>query len=282
VSSRLTDRAGAGADLALGLHRPGPDSASERPVSELLKETGKAFGGQVITETEEGVPYVAVLQLVAKAGLITSDHLTDRLFRREAEELLDAHPRADAKLHRLVLQGYLEHRTVAYDVANSSTPADLGRAVGGVAFDRGYSITQKAAQDFNLPLPPTLRESFITHHVKTMDAIWHVERDYRLRGYQVLDWKTESELVRDNFAGKVFQRGVIVPKFPDAQLTVQGPDGSVETINVEYVSRSYTNQMISEKREAFAGTRTIWACPSNSSATAARVQALTGEEPLTV
>jgi hypothetical protein len=282
MSIDVPNRAGAIADAALDLHRPGPDSASDRPLSDLASDLGKDLGKQLATETTEGVPEVAILQLVGKAGLLTADHIADRLFKHEAEDLVAAVPRTEAKLHRLLLKGYLEHRTVAYELAGASTPSGAARAVGGVAFDRGYTITQKASQDFNLPLPPTLRESFLTHHVKTMEAIWHVERDYRARGYHVLDWKTESELVRDNFEGKVFRRGVIVPKFPDAQITVQAPDGTSETVNIEYVSRSYTDKMIDEKRSAFAGTKTIWACPSDSPSTVSRVAALTGEEPLTV
>lgn len=275
-------RAAALVDAVAGIHRSGPVSASERPLAALVNELSEQASAQVATESAEGVPELAILQLVGKAGLVTADHIADRLFRRDAEELVSAVPRTEAKLHRLVLKGYLEHRTIAYDLADAKTPAGVAQAVAGVAFDRGYTLTQKATQDFNLPLPPTLRDSFITHHVKTMDAIWHVERDYRARGYEVLSWKTESELVREQFHGKVFQRGVVVPKFPDAQLTVRGPDGGAETVNIEYVSRSYTDEMIAQKREAFAGTKTIWACPSDSPGTAQRVQAVTGEEVLSV
>jgi len=282
MSDEILNRAGALGDAALDLHRPGPASASDRSLPELAHDVANNAVGQLAAETSEGVPEFEILQLVGKAGLITADHVADRLFRKEAEQLVAAIPRTEAKLHRLVLKGYLEHRTIAYDLADAKTPAGVLQAVAGVAFDRGYTLTQKATRDFNLPLPPTLRESFITHHVKTMEAIWHVERDFRARGYDVVSWKTESELVREQFHGKVFQRGIVVPKFPDAQITVRAADGTTETINIEYVSRSYTDKMISEKREAFAGTRTVWACASDSPATTARVQAITGEEPITV
>ena len=53
-------------------------------------------------------------------------------------------------------------------------------------------------------------------------------------------------------------------------------------MDIEYVSRSYTDKMIEEKRDAFTGTRTVWACPSDSPATVERVEAITGEEALTV
>ena len=225
----------------------------------------------------------AVVQLVAKAGLLTGDQVADRMFRREAEDLLAAKPRAEATLHRLVLKGYLERRTVAYDLAGANTPRDVARSVAGVIFDQAFTVTQKASDEFKVAAPPTIRDSFITHQVKTMDALWRVERDHRGRGWDVLSWKTENELIRERFRGKVFDaKGIIVPKFPDAQLVVRAPDGATETVNVEYVSRSYTDAMIAEKRAAFGSTRTVWAVTADSPATLARVREITGEEPLVV
>jgi hypothetical protein len=230
-------------------------------------------------------PRIAVIQLVGKAGLILGDHIADRVFRNEAESLLAARPRANAALHRLLLMGYLEARPVAIELTDASSLSDVSRTAGGVAFDQGFTLTQKAALEFNLPLPPTLREPFVTHHVKTLEAIWKVERDLRLRGADLVSWKTESELIRESFRGKKFgSDDVIVPKFPDAQILVRASGSSTEpeAINIEYVSSKYTNEMIQEKARAFAGTRTIWAVPGNSPGTAARVERITGMEALPV
>jgi hypothetical protein len=273
----LVKSAAAAADVALGLHEQPPISATDREAGELLQDVAN----QAREQFARGNPKLAVLQLVAKAGLLTADQLADRLFRSEAEDLLRARTRANATLHRLVLAGYLEKRAVAYELAGARTPADVGRSVGGVAFDHAFTVTRKASEELKLAAPVTIRDSFITHQVKTMEAVWQVERSYRLRGYEVVSWKTENELIREQFRGKVFDSsGVVIPKFPDAQLVVQGPDGCSETVNVEYVSRGYSDKMIAEKREAFGATRTVWAVSAGSPGTAERVRAITGEEPL--
>jgi hypothetical protein len=256
-------------------------------------------------------PDIALIQLVARGGVVAADHIADRLFRSEADDLLSARKKSDAALQRLVLKGYLEARPVTLGASKASTVGDVGALVGEQYFTQTYSITQKANLEFNLPLPPTLRENFVEHHVRTMDAIWRVERDYRRRGSSVVGWKTESELIRDNFKGKVFRDlsegeqqkhntsqlvesligeevdfgargkgGEILAKYPDAVLEVVSPEtGQVETINVEYVSRHYTDEMIADKAKAFAA-RTIWA--ADSASTAARIQRITGTEALLV
>ena len=231
-------------------------------------------------------PRIAVLQLVGKAGLVLGDHIVDRVFRDEAESLLAARPRARAALHRLVIMGYLNARHVAVDLTDASSVADVSRTAGRVAFDQAFTLTQKASLEFN-PLPPTLRDALVTHHVKTLDAIWKVERDLQFHGCELVSWKTESELIRESFRGKRFGIDEItLPKFPDAQLLVRArdadSDAAPEPINIEYVSSKYTDEMIREKARGFAGTRTIWAVPANSACTAARVEQITGTEALLV
>jgi hypothetical protein len=277
VSDRLR-QLGAVADSARALHHQAPISASDRSLGSLAHELRDQAERQLPREDRR----LAILQLVGKSGLMLADHLADRLFRKEAEELIHARPRTDAALHRLILEGYLESRDVAYQLTDASKPADAGRAIAGVGFDQALTLTRKASLEFNLPLPPTLRESFITHHVRTMEAIWNVERDFRARGYDVVSWKTETELMREQFHGQVFKRGTVVPMLPDAQLVVRSPDGAEETINIEYVSRSYTDKMIREKHGAFGALRTIWALPASQERLAERVAAITGEEPLTL
>jgi hypothetical protein len=53
-------------------------------------------------------------------------------------------------------------------------------------------------------------------------------------------------------------------------------------VNVDCVSRSYTDAMIAENRAAFGATRPIWALPADSPATVARFRETPGEEPLVV
>jgi hypothetical protein len=230
-------------------------------------------------------PRIAVIQLVGKAGLILGDHIVDRVFRNEAEKLLAARPRANAALHKLLLMGYLDARPVAIELTDANSLSDVSRMAGRVVFDQAFTLTRKAALEFNLPLPPTLREPFVTHHVKTLEAIWKIERNLGLHGTEIVSWKTESELIRENFRGKKFgSDDVILPMFPDAQIFVRPSDSGATpvAINIEYVSSKYTNDMIREKARAFAGTRTIWAVPGNSPATATRVERITGTEALLV
>ena len=203
--SNVLERAGAVVDGVAEVHQAAPVSASDRQ-GELFADAVAAVEVAAEDGELELAPEVLVLQLVAKAGLVTADIVADRLFRREAEELIRARPRTDARLHRMVLKGYLESRAIAYQATNPTEITKVAGRVAGVAFDQAFTLTQKASLEFNLPLPPTLHESFITHHVKTMEAIWQVERSYRARGYEVLSWETESELVREHFHGKVFRR----------------------------------------------------------------------------
>ncbi len=68
---------------------------------------------------------IAILQLVAKAGLVLGDHVADRVFRADAEDLLAARPRADAALRRLVLMGYLDVRPVAIELTEAASRSTL-------------------------------------------------------------------------------------------------------------------------------------------------------------
>ncbi len=58
--------------------------------------------------------------------------------------------------------------------------------------------------------------------------------------------------------------------------------GATEIVNVDCVSRSYTDAMIAERRAAFGSTRPIWALPADSPAAVARFRKIAGEEPLAV
>lgn len=252
-------------------------------------------------------PDLALLQLIARGGIVAADHIADRVFRMEAEDLITARRRSDARLHLLVLKGYLEARPITLELSEASSISDVAAVVGKLYFTEAYSVTQKANLDFGVPLPPSLQESFVEHHVKSMEAIWRVELTYRLRGYQIAGWKTESDLIRDSFKGRVFrdlrprqesanaaqlvldlagsddagdEGGEALAMFPDAVLAVVPPGSrTIETINIEYVSRHYTDQMIAEKAAAFSGT-TVWA--ADTAATASRVERITGAEALLV
>ena len=74
--------------------------------------------------------------------------------------------------------------------------------------------------------------------------------------------------------------GEILAMYPDAVLAVVPPDGGpAEAINIEYVSRHYSDQMIAEKAKAFSGI-TVWA--ADTASTAARIARITGAEALLV
>jgi len=106
-----------------------------------------------------------------------------------------------------------------------------------------------------------------------MDACLQLEKRLEAKGFDVRAIVGENQLIRDNFKGQVFSKGRVMPKFPDAQLTVRGPDGRDEIVNVEYVTKSYTPAMISAKAAAFRGA-TVWAVDSH--ATAAKVASVAG------
>jgi hypothetical protein len=219
-----------------------------------------------------------VIHFVANAGLVSMDQVVNHFFRKNGEDMLAARPRARAALKRLMVRGYLNARPIVLGPIDAV--ADPSRLVGHHYFTKGLFITQRASADFNIPLPPTLREDLIGHHLKTMDALLRVEESLFEQGYDTLGFKAEAQLLREQFRGRIFDgQQNVLPKFPDAQLTVRGPDGTVSTINVEYVTAKYTNSQIQEKHDAFSGP-TVWA--ADSAATAKRVEAVTGEEPLLV
>jgi len=224
---------------------------------------------------------VAVIQLVARAGLILGDQVGERAFAGDPEaSVRRGH---DAVLRRLVARGYLETRPVAFAVSGARLDRAPGAAarLGKVAFAKGYLVTRRASEELNLALPAPPREALVDHHVKTLDALARVERRERARGSEVLGFKMEAQLIREGFKGRVFDgpRPQILPRFPDAILSVRRADGSAAQINVEYVSSKYTDTMIREKAEAFSGP-VVWAVSNPE--TGARVAAITGEEPLVV
>jgi hypothetical protein len=214
------------------------------------------------------------------------DRLVNRFFREEHETLLVASPRAEAALKRLVFKGYLNARPLAVDGAKAATTGNPNPLARHYVL-RAYCLTPRTSRSLGLPLPPKLRENFIEHHLKTLDALANIERQQLAVGNRVLGFRMETQIMRDDFQGKDFRGRAaaartqeVISKLPDAQLTLQRPDGTVEQVNVEYVSAKYSDQMIREKATAWRGLSTVWAVPNQ--ATAARVLSVTGQPAVLV
>lgn len=223
----------------------------------------------------------ALVDFIAHSGMVDFGRIVDRFFRRDQESLLEAAPRAESALQRLVLKGYLSARPLVLEAENGGRTRVGAHHVEHQA-TTAYSVTSRTSWSLNLPPSPTLRENFVQHHLKTLDALAQVEKQQLAAGGRVLGFKMESQLVQEHFTGKVFNARTqeALPKFPDAQLTVQLPDGKVQHVNVEYVSAKYTDEMIARKAAAWRGQATVWAVPN--AATAARVRAVTGADALAV
>jgi hypothetical protein len=223
----------------------------------------------------------AIVDWIARAGVADFERIVNRFFRAEHETLSDASPRAEAALKRLTAKGYLNARSLVLNGAKAPTTGKPNpRARHRVL--RAYSLTARASESLELPPPPKLRENFGEHHLKTLDALADLERQQWAAGNQVLGFKMETQLMSEGFEGKDFRARAaaprtqeVTPKLPDAQLTIQRPDGTVQQVNVEYVSAKYSNQMIREKATAWTGQPTVWAAPNQ--ATAVRVLAVTGQ-----
>jgi hypothetical protein len=223
-----------------------------------------------------------VLQIVARGGIMVQDQITDRIAQKNARELFGRPRSLEASLKRLQIKGYLELRPVVYSAATAApgNGADVAIRVGKKVYDRAYYVTQRASGEFNMALPPSVRESFLEHHLKTLDAAFRVERRSRDQGCEILSFRLESDLIRERFSGITFDHeGITLGKFPDAILAVRHPDGREESINIEYVSSKYTDEMIREKHDQFPGT-TVWAASNEE--TARRVERLTEGEVLLV
>lgn len=260
------------------------DSIAEEALPHLQRLLSQQWkGGSSAHATGSGklTPRQAnIVQFVAKCSLATLDQIADRFARKEHESLLDARPRTKAILARLTVRGYLNLRPIVVDHVAAAATGDPSKLVVRHYFVEGFNITPRAATEFQLALPQTLRDSFVTHHVKTVDAALQVERNLRSAGYTVRDFKTEAELISTTFKGKLFDgHQQIIPTFPDARLEVVAPDGSTHYLNIEYVSSKYTSEMIRQKARDFEAP-TIWATSNES--TAARVTALTGATPIMV
>ncbi|PTL75448.1 hypothetical protein [Vitiosangium sp. GDMCC 1.1324] len=222
-----------------------------------------------------------VISWIARANVVERERLVERFFREEGETLEEATPRARSALRRLVAKGYLEQRPVLVAGGRADSSSNpLRRAEHRQLWC--YSVTPRASASLGVPLLPPLRENSVVHHFKVLNAIETVERQQRAAGGRVLGFKLDGQLVREEFRGKVFNARTqqVVPKFADAQLTLRHADGSVEEVNLEYVSTKYTDQMIRDKAAAWRGSRTIWAAPNQ--ATVARVEAITGQPAFTV
>ena len=263
---------------SLGVHRT---------LKELQQTKRAAFGRlERIAKPQEAHPAQrrsAALDFVARMGVVSVEHLARRFATRPGEDPAEARARTEAMIKRLQQAGLVRTRTVLVDGANVAAGRGQGRVGKGLVDERIVSITPKAIRELNLPKPPTVREAFIGHHLKTLDALLQVEQQLQASGNQVLGIKTEDELVRDWFRGKHFagQKGIgdEMPKFPDGAVIVAGADGQPEQINLEYATTKYSNAMIAEKAKSFVG-RTVWAVDRAS--TARRVETLTGEKAVMV
>lgn len=231
----------------------------------------------------------AVVEFVGRAGLVSVDQVANRFIRVHHEELFPAKDATRAVVKELIVREYLQRREYVLPTMRSlpemveaaqipephlAVAAGLiaARPVWRQAWTHVVNVTPRAAADFAVPLPPDLRQAFLPHYLRTMDACLALEKRFAARGFEVLAITGENQLIREHFAGKVFRAGRVVPKFPDAQLRVQGPDGHTTVVNVEYVTKSYTPEMIREKAHSFTGP-TVWAV--DSAATAAKVAANT-------
>lgn len=234
----------------------------------------------------------AVLEFVGRAGVVSVDQIANRFVRDNATDLFADHRSAKGFLKELVLREWLTKREFVVPAAKSLPGIVSAAAIPhpGAAFAAGMLAsrpvlqqawthvvytTPRAAQQFGVPLPPDLRRAFLPHYLRTMDACLHVEQRLEAQGYRVKAITAENQLIRENFKGQVFKKGRVMPKFPDAQLTVRAPDGAESVVNVEYVTKSYTQQMIASKVSAFRGP-TVWAVDSH--ATAAKVLAVAGAD----
>jgi hypothetical protein len=241
----------------------------KHPAIAATVDAAGGLGAAAASENPELAVH-AVLEFVGRMGFVGLDHLVERFVQDEGGDFFAARRRGQSALKRMVARGYLETRPVVVPAIGAAARKE---ALPDEVVTRVYYLSQHAALTQNLPLPPNLREAFIPHYLKTMEAMLEVERQLKAEGNTVLSFKGEEALVREEFKGKLFRRGAIVPKFPDGVLHAAGPDGSEFTVSIEYVTRSYTDEMIAEKKEAFSG-RVVWAVDRES--TAARVQDVAG------
>ena len=231
-----------------------------------------------------------VCEFVGRAGVVSVDHLANKFVAKYYQDIFRQKYEANQIVKAMVLREWLMAREFVVPVSKS-----LPGIVGAAQLVKPYAIagaailatgpvwqqqwtkivytTTKSADLFNVPLPPDIRQAFIPHYLHTMDACLALEKQFESKGIDVLRITGENQLIRENFKGQVFRRGVVVPKFPDAQLQVRNVDGSEEAINVEYVTKSYTPAMIRDKAKHFKGP-TVWAVDSR--ATAAKVTANVG------
>jgi hypothetical protein len=233
----------------------------------------------------------AVVEFVGRAGVVTVDHIANKFVSANHEDLFAARRSAQGLVKELVLREWLMNREFVMPYAKSVTGlAAAGKipephlAVGAglvalhpvwrQAWTHVVYTTPRAAAEFAVPLPPDLRKAFLPHYLRTMDACLALEKRFEAQGFSVVSITGENQLIREQFRGQVFSKGKVLPKFPDAQLVIESPAGERTTVNVEYVTKSYTPQMIREKAEAFSGP-TVWAV--DSYATAAKVAANAGD-----
>lgn len=224
----------------------------------------------------------AVLDFVGHAGVVSADHIADRFIRANHEDIFAARRSMGGLVKGLVMHEWLQKREFVVPMARSlpglvqaaqipqphiafGAGMYAARPVWRQAWTHVIYTTPRAAEQFAVPLPPDLRKAFIPHYLKTMDACLALEKRLDAAGVDVLRITGENQLIRENFRGQVFKKGGVLPKFPDALLTVRGPDRVQRTVNVEYVTKSYTPEMLRSKAAAFVG-ETVWAVDSRATA----------------
>lgn len=114
------------------------------------------------------------------------------------------------------------------------------------------------------------------HHVRTLDAVAHVEEQVLARGGRVVRVRLDHDLRREVQHGRATVRGEKLGTFPDAVCTAEAADGAMFDVAVEYVTSKYTDADILEKSVAFAADYKRVAWFADRAATTARVEMIAG------
>ena len=124
-------------------------------------------------------------------------------------------------------------------------------------------------------MPGAVPTKGLDHHVATLRALTKAREQLAAEGLAVVEERLEFQVRSAAQGGRATVAGEEFDAFPDGLVVVVDVTGRRLTMAVEYVTSKYTDQMIVEKDNDFAGyARKLWV--ADSPRTAARVSRLVG------
>ena len=203
-----------------------------------------------------------VLRFVGENKAAPLDVLGPMFFGKAANGVANRDPAhaCRRRLKALADAGYVELRGIQGQKAGQRT--------------HSVTLTRQAADALGTARPALLHPKGRDHHMATLRCVEQLRARLAKQGAVIVSVALEHAVRSAEQRGRGTQRGETFASFPDAVVVVRDAGGAESRVAVEYVTSKYTNQMIAEKANDFAGyDDVVWVADRVS--TSRRVEGLT-------